>query len=358
MFSRITHLLNPTTGPEKRVSQRGLNFRVGDIFSGRVVRRYSGGDVIVSARGRQFRASTVLDLGEGEKHTFQVKSSGEGIELKVLDGEVLRGQSPLQLWASSRMARDRLITILSDLAASRNMKNLPPEAGTALRDLSRHFPTMVYREPSAEGARWLTSALLGSGLFLENKVARCLLGEKPRPWKKILSEDLKGLLLTLEQTMSGGEPELKPWDPLLLKIREALHLIEQEQMLNLCSLKEGVGWFWFIPGLKENGLTRAEVFAGRDPSQEGIRFSLFLELSRLGAMEAEIFAVASHVDVKIWLDEEKKADFVNRHLPLLAEALQESGMRPASLSCGVRERTDLNPFGDGRWAVPSIHVVI
>lgn len=360
MIPTINEIVSSGPSLQKSSHQKGMTFKTGDVFHGTVIRRYPGGEFLVSAGGRQFRASTALNLMVGQKHTFQVRTPWPRIELKVLDGDLAKGLSPVQMWASSRRGRNRLVRILQDLVQAHNLKGLNPEARPAFKALSGLLPAMIYREPEMDGAKWLTRYLLGSGLFWENKLACHLLGEKNRPWNRILGEDLKGLLLSLERGLAVNGPEGRQLESLAMRITEALHLIEQDQFLNLSSLREGVGWFLFLPGLEENGFNRAEVFVEKRNQEEGIHFSMLLEFSHLGPVEADVFVTDPTIGVRIFVDDEEKAAFVTGHLPLLEGALQKVGMRAGPLFCGVKEKGDLdmNPFGDGKWEAPCIHLVI
>jgi hypothetical protein len=58
------------------------------------------------------------------------------------------------------------------------------------------------------------------------------------------------------------------------------------------------------------------------------------------------------------VEDSEKADYVTENLPLLENALKETGMVLGNIVCNVRnaERMNSNPFtsGDG----PSVHIVI
>ena len=71
----------PSERTEPRVEAR---LSRGEIFRGRVIGRQSGGDVLVSFRGRQFPAQVDTRVREGEEYRFQVKSSGNRVILTVL----------------------------------------------------------------------------------------------------------------------------------------------------------------------------------------------------------------------------------------------------------------------------------
>ena len=340
--------------------QDGLTFKPGEIFQGIVLRKYPGGDVLVSSRGTQFLAHTALNLLEGQKHRFQVKTLGRKIELKVLGGGIRKFQSPMHIWASTREARGKISETLMKLSAGGHLKGLNPESLSAFRRVSQLLPAVIYTGPGDEKLQWISRHLQGIGVFWENKVARYLLGKKDRPLKHLLTTDLKGVLLSLEKALGAQKKGGTELESLLLQAREAIHLIEQDQFLNLSSLEEELGWFWFIPGKGEEGFRKAEVFAEKGKEGEGLYFSMLLEFTRLGEMEVEVSLVGSVVGVNILLQDEERVDFITNQLPLLEAGLKKEGMTVGQLICDVKanQTIEMPPFSGIKGAPPSIHLVI
>ena len=124
-------------------------------------------------------------------------------------------------------------------------------------------------------------------------------------------------------------------------------MIEQDQLLNLSSLEEDLGWFWFVPGNVDDGFEKAELFV-RKQQEEGFYFSILLEFTHLGQMEADISMVKNFINVKIRLQDAERADFVTKNLYLLEKGLQDAGFITGSLACGVKEvDLDGEPFSFG-----------
>ena len=132
---------------DKSRFQEPRNFRLGETFKGMVMRRLSGGGVLVAAQGRQFRAHTALNLQEGSQHHFQVKSLGSKVELKVMDGEIKRTHYFAGGLTNVRAARKKLVEILAELTSERNLNVLPFEAKGARGALNRLLPAIVYSGP-------------------------------------------------------------------------------------------------------------------------------------------------------------------------------------------------------------------
>ncbi|MFH1491613.1 MAG: hypothetical protein ABII06_22105 [Pseudomonadota bacterium] len=360
MTPPINHIQLPPKvqpGDQARVE---LKFKTGDILKGTVLRRYPGGEVLLSSRGRQFLAQTALDLREGQKHRFQVISPGPKIELKVLEENPLGLRNALHLWAATRQGRGKLSETLLRLTSSEHLRNLNPSSAQALKRLSQLLPAVIYGRPGNEPFQWISRHLLSSGLFWENKVARSVMEGKIRSLKHLSATDLKGLLLSLEKSLGSEKGKGSETESLLLQVREAIHWIEQDQFLNLSSLEEGLGWLWVIPGMEEEGFRRAEVFGEKREEGEGFYLSMFLEFTRLGDVEVGVSLEQSVIGVRIFLEDEEKAGFINRDLPLLESGLRDAGLTVGRMLCEVKgDHTPAGrPFAGRTGGAPSIHLVI
>ena len=359
MLRQITHSSTPQTA-HQTLSKETLRLKPGDIFRGTIIRKSPAGEVLVAARGREFLAHSELNLVEGQNHDFQVKTSGPRIEIKVLDRGNLAPHSPLQTWASNSASRDKLASILRELSGALALKHLPPDTRLAFKSLSQLLPLVLYHEPQSDDARRLSRFVLGSGLFWENRVVRYLLGQKSKPWKTLLAKDLKGLLLSLDRNLNMEGDDHGDLESLAVKVKQALHLIEQEQILNLSSMEKELGWFWFIPGLEERGMRKAEVFLNRNDRGKGIHCFMRIEFTHLGKMEVEVSLRETLIGIKIHLEDRQKADLVKENLSLLKAKLQEAGLVPGTILCEVKEmgELDLTPFLGDQSQSPPFHLVI
>lgn len=156
MLHKISRILPSSKNTLQRESSSSsdLKFRSGDIIRGTVIKKFPEGEILVSARGKEFRAYTGLNLMEGTSHQFQVKNRGSDIELKVLDSLIQKLDSPLQLWASNRSARSELTEILSELIRYQDIKGLPEGIAQKLNSLQQLFPAVIYGEHSRDKAQW------------------------------------------------------------------------------------------------------------------------------------------------------------------------------------------------------------
>ena len=79
MLRRISHTPLPQHTIPNNPFQADLKFKPGEILKGTVIRKFPGGELLVSAEGKQFRAYTALNLIEGDRQYFQVKTLGPGL---------------------------------------------------------------------------------------------------------------------------------------------------------------------------------------------------------------------------------------------------------------------------------------
>ena len=358
MLHRISQILPSKNTLQKESPSSDLKFRSGDILKGIVIKKYPEGEILVSARGKEFRAFSGLNLMEGSTHRFQVKTAGSSIELKVLDGLIQKLGSPLQLWASNRSARNELAGILSEIIRNRNITGLSKGIVQELNCLQQLFPAIIYGRHSEDKAQWFSRFIMGNGMFWENKILNYLTGDRKNPLNKLMISDLKGILLVLRNKLIAVDVNDDQIESLSAKIQNAIHLIEQDQLLNLSSLKDGTGWFCFIPGFKEEGFNRAELFVEEKNPDNETRFSMVMDFTVLGMMEVNVCLAGSVIRVGISVDNEEKADFITENLPLLEKALKDTGMTTTNIACYVKDNNGRisSPFilGDN----PSVHIVI
>ncbi|MBN1847742.1 MAG: hypothetical protein JW932_04075 [Deltaproteobacteria bacterium] len=331
---------------------------MGDIFKGTVTQKFSQGEILINAQGRQFRAYTGLNLPERSEHHFQVRSLGSKVELKVLDGVISKEPSTLQLWASGRANREQLSNFLLTLSGARHLKGLSSLSIEALKNSSQLVPSIIFNDQIKNGKEWMARFLAGSGLFWENKIVRHFFGEKATSWRILLANDLKGTLLSLIKVLRSEKQGGEGLEKVIADIEQAVYLIEEDQILNLSSMREGLGWFWLIPGRTDEGFHGAELFV-KDTKDDGeIRFSMFLSLSHLGSLEVDVSVIQSVLGIKVLVEDEQKVTYVKENLPYLEKALHGLGLGTGTIICEIKDVTDeeTGPFSHSEG--PFVHIVI
>jgi hypothetical protein len=165
----------------------------------------------------------------------------------------------------------------------------------------------------------------------------------------------------LDRGIQAGINEHDDVKSLSLRINQALNIIEQDQFLNLSSIKEGLGWLLNIPCTGENGFNRAEIFLRKNKEDKGLSFSIYLELTRLGRLEMKVSIIESLIGINIFTEDSEKAEFINENIHMLEKSLQALGMSTGTIRCEVKkiqEGVDSDLFHEGMDNEPSMHLVI
>jgi hypothetical protein len=338
----------------------GLRFTPGETFRGTVVETRAEGEVLILAKGTRFAALTTRPLEAGGNHLFEVRSSGERILLNVVGGTREGRTSAVRLWASGRPARARLGELLASLGARAENRDLGETLRGLLTSLRDRLPSMLYRVPDGKGVDWLARQLRESGLFFEARAARSLLEGSRAPFPGPGTTDLKGILLALKAAL--GE---RADDPAVLslarQVDQALSVVQQDQMLNLTAWREGLGWFWFLPGHPENGFRGGELFARRPrEGDEGFVFSLTLDFTRLGRVDVAVTLNRSVVNLRILVENRETAELFEANIRELRERLGAGGLEAGTITCRERREDDPEwaPFLESASLTGAVDVVI
>jgi len=340
MLQGIPHTPPQGAGTGRMAGGQDFQPKRGETFRGTVVERRDNGNVLILARGTKFQALAARPLTEGRKYLFQVRAAGERLLLKVVEGDASGRTSAVRLWASGRAGRAKLGRILGELAGSARDDRLSRAVRDTLVRLGNRIPAAVYRGPQPDGARWLVRQLRESGLFLEGRAARFLLEGDGAGLRSLETADIKGLLLFLKASLGSPAGDTLAAD-LIRQVEQGLQIIQQDQMLNLSALKDGLGWFWFIPGNPEEGFRRGEVFVQR-PEQEGEEtfLSLSLDFSILGHLDAAVSMKRPALSLRILTEEAGVAEFLGSHLEELRDSLAAAGLEPGTITCRERRKDD------------------
>ena len=361
MQPRITHF-KPFPGIDnKKPHQETVNFKNGQIIKGTVLKKFPAGEILVNAGGRQIRAHTNLKLSEGSEHHFQVNTTGSKIELKLLDTPTARLGLHIRSLSDNSVPRNKLTGILADLSNPDNFMALSGKMTRAFKSLHQYLNSIIYGRQGDNNNLWVTRSILGSGLFWENKILQCLSGKKNGSWKSLMSSDLKGLLLSLEKGIQGEIRDSENIQSLALKIKQALNIIEQDQFLNLSSIREGIGWLINMPCTGKEGFQRAEIFIKKNKKGESLSFYIFLELTQLGRLELKLSIIKSLIGINMFAEDSEKAAFINDNISILEKGLQDLGMSTGSIHCGakqIKDPVDSDLFLEDAENEPSMHLVI
>ena len=235
MLRKITNI-KPFMGTDIiKPHQEISNLKKGQIIKGVVLKKFPGGEILVSSGGSKFRAFTGLKLAEGSEYHFQVNKAGSKIELKLLD--ILSAKLGLHIrsLSSNSVPRSEFTGILAYLSDPHNFSSLSGKMTRAFKDLRQYLNSLILGNSVDKNNLWASRSILGSGLFWENRILQYILNKQRGSWKRIMSSDLKGLLLSLDRDIQAGIKDHDDVKSLSLRIKQALNIIEQDQFLNLSS---------------------------------------------------------------------------------------------------------------------------
>jgi hypothetical protein len=259
------------------------------------------------------------------------------------------------------MPRNRLTDILADLSNPLNFTPLSGKMTRAFIRIHHYLNSFNYNKPGDKNSLWITRGILNSGLFWENKVLQYLLHKKNGPWKNLISSDLKGLLLFLENGIQGETRNSDDIKLLELKIKQALNIIEQDQFINLSSIKEGLGWLLNIPCIGKDGFRRSEIFIKKNKKGECVSFIIFLELTRLGIIEINVSLIESLIGINLFAEDSGKVAFINDNIHMLEESLKDLGISIDAIHCDIKkiqDDIDSDLIQIDTYHEPSMHLVI
>lgn len=305
----------------------------------------------MEVKGRTFLAYSKPNLIEGNRYRFLVHHRGSKIELRVMNIPV---QRPGTAGTTHSAGRANMARALSELFKTGNVKGLSLRTRQALQTLQKLFPAVVYSDKGDHSGPWFSRYIAASGLLWENKVLKYLLRERGGAWKKLAASDVKGQLLALERSLHTEAGSRKHLASMADKVKQAIFLIEQDQLQNLSGIRENPGWLIHIPGFMEDGFIEAELFFRKNERKEGLHFSIVLEFTRLGQVEFDVSMIDSVMGIKIITEDENKAGLIAENQHVLIRGLRNLGIETGAVHCEVKE-TSSRPEKE---ASTSVHLII
>ena len=328
----------PGAQTQKISSSTGVHFKTGQFVQGSVIRLRADGSVLLKADDRTFEAHTSVPLEKGKSYGFLVKTTSPQVELKVVEKHGVNMSALCKRWVSGHSERRIFGQLLQELAASSSAKNL-----------KTLLPLLLYQGPGEKDAAGLSRNLLSSGMFWENKVFRhLLLQQKNETVTALAEDDLKGLLLSLKgdrkETRSVGGHGLEQDT-----IDRLLALLENHQALNLKALREGWGWYWFIPGTGREGLLYGELFGRKAKKSDFHELHMALFYSNLGKIHVDGMLHEKSVSLSLSVTDQSVGSFLEKQTNLLKKQIEKSGLTVTRVSCRTVSQEKLwSPFSGKR----------
>ena len=340
---------------------KALRLRPGQILSGKVMQTRGDGRFLITAGNKSFEAHSALSLNEGERYQFLVRSTGPQIELKVLGSGDPFPDTALKVWVTGKEMCKGFSTILRKLSEGPMAAHPDKTFSKTFQQIRRLLPLMLYQGPGQDDAFTIPQRLLASGIFWENKVLRQLLSpENGKTIETLRTEDLKGLLLKLREELLAGGKTPRDLRTTMEQVDRLLAIIQNHQDLNLSTLREGWGWYWFIPGADEREFLHGEAFARKSGDEETHHIEMNLAFTRLGEIWFSGLLRDGEVSVEIRAETARAATFLEKHLPILEKGLKQKGLKIKRLVCTqIPEGSSFNPFeGETGPSSSAVDVVI
>lgn len=324
------------TSTEGSNKNPNINLKNGSLIKGTVIQKLKYGDFLIASAGKNFKAHSAVQLKVNKNYDFMVLSSKDKIELKVLDADKRTIGDITKLASSANIIGRKLTDALSTLVKFQSIKKLPSQAGGLISRLQKLVNFPVLKKDISEIVPWVKKNIQGSGIFWESKILKLLTGRKGVMPKEMAENDLKGLLLKLLKNIEKSSGDQESMKAVSMKIKEALNLIEQEQIINLNTMREDLGWFVHLPFINDDFLS-SEFFV-KENKEGALHFSLFLDMSFTGKMNIDVSIIKETVGIQFDVEKEETKGFIMESINELEDSFKDMGINTSNIRCEVKEK--------------------
>lgn len=324
---------------------KALPFNKGEVVQGRVIKPISPHHTLLLFGEKQVTARTSVPLQEGQVAFFKVEQVSPQYVLKLIGPRIgdLGGVSGLLTSNALRGSPyESLIKILAPFMQSANESAVSKVPNMLVR-LWGLLNRISFPPEQVHHGQFLKSFIDGSGMIWENKLRSFLLSEfqSTNNLKALIEQDLKGLALKILAdgvTYKSISAEV---------INRFIDSLEQFQLFNISRL-EGRGELFFTIPLQFHNQFGFGEFLIRLPRQEEdeeagkdgnkvLRVSLFLQMSRLGPVRADVSVFQRAVRVAFLVSEEEIQSLFNNYTGLLKHQLERHGFYLQEVTCRLQE---------------------
>lgn len=323
--------------PEGNNKKLNIPLKKGALIKGTVIQKLKDGDFIISSGGKNFRAHSAIPLKGNKNYNFIVLSSKDKIELKILEVDNKAAGNIIKLVSSANVIGRKLTDALSILVNSQSIKNLPSQASGLITKLQNMVNFPILKKDIPQILSWVNKNIQGSGIFWETKVLQLLTGKKGVMPKEMIDTDLKGLLLKLIKNIENSSGDQESMKAISMKVREALNLIEQEQIMNLNTIRNEIGWFMHLPFINDDDFLSSEFFV-KENKEDFLHFSLFLDMSFTGKMNIDVSIRKDTVGIQIDVENEETKGFIMESINELEDAFKDMGINTSNIRCEVKDK--------------------
>ncbi len=336
MLRPVQNKSNIPAKPGEIRNTTGIPLKQGAIIKGLVLQRLKDGEFIISSGGKDFRAHSSLALKEGQKYDFQLLSAKDRIELRVVNDDSKVTRNITGFISSANTLGQKITQAISNAIHLPSIKNLPAQTSGLINKLQTLLNHPISTKDIPQIVSWVTKNIQGSGIFWEAKLLSLITGKKGEAPKELADQDVKAILLNLLKSVEKNMEEKDGVKSLSINIREALNLIEQEQVMNLDTIRDGIGWFVNLPFINNDDFLSSELFIKKS-KEGGLHFSMLLDMTFTGIMDIDVLFLKETASITINVENEKTRDMIIENAHELEEAFKKAGFMTGKIRCEVKE---------------------
>jgi len=330
--------LQDRSGPGK-----SLPFNKDQIVEGRVIRPIPPHHALLLFGREQVKARTLVPLRAGQIAFFKVKQVKPECVLKLV--ELRTGdQDGINRLLPGTAFRESPYKILINILASLN-RSLKESDVSELPDILSRLWTLINRislPSKMPHGHFLKSFINGSGMIWEHKLRSFLLSHfQTDHIEALLQQDLKGLAL---KSLADGMVDKLVSAKAMSRFVDGL---EQFQLLNVFGLEEKGKLFFTIPIQLNNEFFWGQLLInlpkkgddeGADRDRDKVlRASLFLQMSCLGPVRADVSVFQKAIRITFWVCEKEIQPLFNHYTDLLKKQLERHGFYMQEITCHLQE---------------------
>ena len=303
------------------------SWQVGQRLDAVVTARISPDRVTLQIGGALLEARTSLAAAAGQRLHLEIARADNQIILRVIGAP----PKPDPLAAALRAALPQQLPLQSVFSrfgeALTPSTTLPPAAAVLLKQLLMQLPT----RQTIVHADVLKQTLMGSGLFLENKLNRI---PPPSSVDKDLKANLLRLLAELNKTQGDDGTGLAR------QVEAALARIQMHQLAALAEERTpALTWSGELPVRHGDQIDVFQFHIERDKEnattdeQQSWCTWLSFNLKSLGPLYVKITLTNKNMTATLWAELSTTVTLVNQHLDFLHQSLDQADLEVKGLQC-------------------------
>ena len=319
----------PSTGTLTLANTPNQNWRVGQHISAEVTAILSQDKVTLRIGNVSLDAHTTLSAAVGQRLQLEVIRADNKIVMRIIPPDTIANNSIITSAIRESLPKQQplqaVLTVLNSAVSAPS--NLSPTVVILVKQLIGLIPELR----SLTTPDGLKTAILNSGLFMENKLANI---EKFQN----IEADLKiSLLRLLAQFKHLNDPGSKSINS---AVEAGLARIQHQQLTAAAdSQPTPTAWLGELP-LRNNdttGVLHFHIQKDKDcpPESDQSNWStwLILNLDDIGTMYAKVNISNKSVGVILWAESESALNMIKTNLDTLHQYISDAGLTVKNLQC-------------------------